>query len=59
MKSSEMLNKIKAILDIQVRLEDRKLENGTVITAEAFSQGKEVLLNLTTKRLKCLSANTN
>jgi hypothetical protein len=52
MKSSEMLNKIKAILDIQVRLEDRKLENGTVITAEAFSQGKEVFIKSDDEKVK-------
>lgn len=47
-----MLNKIKAILDIQVRLEDRKLENGTVITAEAFSQGKEVFIKSDDEKVK-------
>jgi hypothetical protein len=52
MKSSEMLNKIKAILDIQVRLEDRKLENGTVITDEAFSQGKEVFIKSDDEKVK-------
>ena len=52
MKSSEMLNKIKAILDIQVSLEDRKLENGTVITAEAFSQGKEVFIKSDDEKVK-------
>ena len=52
MKSSEMLNKIKANLDIQVRLEDRKLENGTVITAEAFSQGKEVFIKSDDEKVK-------
>tara|TARA_Y100000114_G_scaffold82667_2_gene76325 strand:+ start:3697 stop:4332 length:636 start_codon:yes stop_codon:yes gene_type:complete len=52
MKSSEMLNKIRTILDIQVRLEDRKLENGTVITAEAFSQGKEVFIKSDDEKVK-------
>ena len=47
-----MLNKIKAILDIQVRLEDRKLENGTVVTAEAFSQGKEVFIKSDDEKVK-------
>ena len=47
-----MLNKIKTILDIQVRLEDRKLENGTVITAEAFSQGKEVFIKSDDEKVK-------
>jgi len=47
-----MLNKIRTILDIQVRLEDRKLENGTVITAEAFSQGKEVFIKSDDEKVK-------
>jgi len=52
MKSSDMLNKIKTILDIQVDLEDRKLENGTVITAEAFSKGKEVFIKTDEDKVK-------
>jgi len=52
MKSSDMLNKIKTILDIQVNLEDRKLENGTVITAEAFSKGKEVFIKTDDEKVK-------
>ena len=47
-----MLNKIKTILDIQVNLEDRKLENGTVITAEAFSKGKEVFIKTDDEKVK-------
>tara|TARA_R100001509_G_scaffold148949_1_gene107096 strand:- start:503 stop:1102 length:600 start_codon:yes stop_codon:yes gene_type:complete len=52
MKSSDMLNKIKTILDIQVDLEDRKLENGTVITAETFSNGKEVFIKTDEEKVK-------
>jgi hypothetical protein len=44
MKSSEMINKIRTLLDIQVSLEERKLENGTVVEAESFEKGKEVLI---------------
>jgi hypothetical protein len=44
MKSSEMINKIRTLLDIQVSLEERKLENGTVVEAESFEQGKEVFI---------------
>ena len=47
-----MLNKIKTILDIQVDLEDRKLENGTVITAETFSNGKEVFIKTDEEKVK-------
>ncbi len=39
-----MLNKIKTLLDIQVKLEDMKLENGTAIEAESFEKGKEVFI---------------
>jgi len=44
MKSTEMLNQIKTLLNIEVKLEDMKLENGTVITAESFEKGKEVFI---------------
>jgi len=39
-----MINKIKTLLDIQINLEERKLENGTVVEAESFEQGKEVFI---------------
>lgn len=39
-----MINKIRTLLDIQVNLEERKLENGTVVEAESFEQGKEVFI---------------
>ena len=39
-----MLNQIKTLLNIEVKLEDMKLENGTVITAESFEEGKEVFI---------------
>jgi hypothetical protein len=44
MKSNEMINKIKTLLDIQVKLEERKLENGTVVEAESFKKGKEIFI---------------
>jgi len=44
MKSTEMLNKIKTLLDIEVKFETRKLDNGTVVEAEAFSKGNEVFI---------------
>ena len=44
MKSTEMLNKIKTLLDIQIKLEEMKLENGTAIEAESFEKGKEVFI---------------
>lgn len=39
-----MLNQIKTLLNIEVKLEDMKLENGTVITAESFEKGKEIFI---------------
>jgi len=44
MKSSEMINKIKTLLNIPVKLEERKLENGTVIEAEAFEKDREIFI---------------
>lgn len=44
MKSSDMINKIKTLLDIPVKLEERKLENGTVVEAEAFEKGREIFI---------------
>ena len=42
MKSNEMVNQIKTLLNIEVKLEKMKLENGTVIEAESFEKGKEI-----------------
>ena len=39
-----MLNKIKTLLDIQVKLEEMMLENGTKIEAESFEKGKEIFI---------------
>jgi len=44
MKSTEMLNQIKTLLNIEVKLEETKLENGTVVTAESFEKGKEIFI---------------
>jgi hypothetical protein len=44
MKSSEMVNKIRTLLNIQVELEERKLENGTVVEAESFEKGQEIFI---------------
>ena len=54
MKSSDMINKIKTLLDIPVKLEERKLENGTVVEAEAFEKGREIFLEQGT----CASCHT-
>lgn len=39
-----MINKIKTLLDIPVKLEERKLENGTVVEAEAFEKDREIFI---------------
>ena len=44
MKSTEMINKIRTLLDLEVKLEERKLENGTVVEAESFEKGKEIFI---------------
>ena len=44
MKSTEIINKIKTLLDIEVKFETRKLDNGTVVEAESFSQGNEIFI---------------
>jgi len=44
MKPSEMLNQIKTLLNIEVILEEQKLENGTIVEAESFEKGKEIFI---------------
>ena len=39
-----MLNEIKTLLNIEVKLEEQKLENGTVVSAETFEKGKEIFI---------------
>ena len=46
MKSNNVIEKIKDVLNLneEVKLEQTKLENGTVIEAESFEEGKEVFV---------------
>jgi len=44
MKSTEMINQIKTLLNIEVKLEEQKLENGTRVESESFSKGKEIFI---------------
>jgi hypothetical protein len=44
MKANQMLNEIKTLLNIDVKLMEEKLENGTVVSAEAFEKGKEIFI---------------
>ena len=39
-----MLNQIKTLLNIEVKLEEQKLENGTLVEAESFEKGKEIFI---------------
>jgi Mg2+ and Co2+ transporter CorA len=44
MEKTKMLNQIRTLLNIEVKLEEQKLENGTVVSAEAFEKGKEIFI---------------
>lgn len=44
MKATETLNKVRAMLGIQVKFEQAKLDNGTILESEAFAQGDEVFI---------------
>ena len=35
-----MINQIKTLLNLEVKLEEQKLENGTIIEADSFEKGK-------------------
>jgi Mg2+ and Co2+ transporter CorA len=44
MEKAKMLNQIRTLLNIEVKLEDMKLENGTVVSAETFEKGSEIFI---------------
>ena len=44
MKATETLNKVRAMLGVQVKFEQAKLDNGTILESEAFAQGDEVFI---------------
>jgi len=44
MKTTEMLSKIKALLNTNVKLAQQTLDNGTVIEAESFEAGQSVFI---------------
>ncbi len=49
MKASDILTQIKEVLgmelsEVEVKFEEKKLENGTKIEAEAFEKGKSVFI---------------
>ena len=39
-----MINQIKTLLNIEIKLEEMKLENGTIVSAESFKKGKELFI---------------
>ena len=39
-----MINQIKTLLNIEVKLEELKLENGTLVSAESFEKDKEIFI---------------
>ena len=39
-----MINQIKTLLNIEVKLEEMKLENGTLVSAESFEKDKEIFI---------------
>ena len=39
-----MINQIKTLLNIEVKLEELKLENGTIVSAESFEKDKEIFI---------------
>jgi Mg2+ and Co2+ transporter CorA len=44
MEKTKMLNQIRTLLNIEVKLEDMKLENGTLVSAETFEKGSEIFI---------------
>ena len=44
MKANDMVNQIKTLLNIEVKLDEMKLENGTVVEAESFESGREIFI---------------
>ena len=44
MKTTEMLKRIQTLLNTRVELEDRKLDNVTVISADEFAEGQPVFI---------------
>jgi hypothetical protein len=44
MSAKNQINKIKTLLGLEVKLEQMKLENGTVLEAEVFESGAEIFI---------------
>jgi len=44
MKPKDMINQIKTLLGVEVKMAEAKLENGTIISSESFSVGDEIFI---------------
>jgi len=44
MNTKDTLNKVRAVLGIEVKLEQMKLENGAILEAEKFEAGAEIFV---------------
>jgi hypothetical protein len=44
MEKTKMLNQIRTLLKMEVKLEEMKLENGTIVTAESFEKDSEIFI---------------
>ena len=44
MEKTKILNQIRTLLNIEVKLEEMKLENGTVVSADTFEKGSEIFI---------------
>lgn len=44
MSETKVLNKIKTLLGLEVKLEQQKLDNGTVVEAEVFEAGQDIFI---------------
>ena len=44
MEKTKMLNQIRTLLKMEVKLEEMKLENGTIVTADSFEKDSEIFI---------------
>ena len=51
MKNTEIVTKIKTLLNMEVKLEEMKLENGTLVEADSFEKGKEIFIKTDDERV--------
>ena len=62
MKATEMIKQVKNLLGVElsdIQLAELKLENGTVLEADAFESGKEVFIKTEDEMLLYLLESTN